>query len=177
MGWTNDSPAPEHAPMRGLARALWRDETGLVLSAEAVLLGTLTVIGATVGLSMASSAVNDELSETAFALRALDQSYAVNGQAGSGAYVAGSRFQQRPVAASHAAMRQAEVALREEAARRQQAAQERFEQAWREQEDRERERLADARRQRIDDARRRVQKERRRQSERRRQDNGADEND
>jgi hypothetical protein len=161
--------------MRGLARALWRDDSGLVLSAEIVLLGTLGVIGATVGLSMASSAVNDELTETAFAIRALDQSYAVNGRMGTGAYVAGSSYQQRPVAESHAALPQTESAHREEAMKRQQAAAERFERMWREQEDRERERMADARRQRIEEERRQVQRERA-QRERRR-DNRRDDED
>jgi hypothetical protein len=172
MRWTNDVPART----RGLARALWRDDSGLVLSAETVLLGTLGVIGATVGLSMASSAVNDELTETAFAIRALDQSYAVNGRMGTGAYVAGSRFTQRPVAESHAALQQTECALRAEAMQRQQAAAERFERMWQEQDEREQKRVADARRQRIEEERRRVQRERT-QRERRERDNRPDNQD
>ena len=38
-----------------------QDERGFVLSAEAVLLGTVGVIGATVGLGAVAESVNDEL--------------------------------------------------------------------------------------------------------------------
>lgn len=68
---------------------LWRDESGAVLSAEVVLLGTLGVIGATVGLSALSKSVNDELTELAFAIRSLDQSYGYEGMKGCRAWTAG----------------------------------------------------------------------------------------
>lgn len=76
---------------------LWRDESGAVLSAEVVLLGTLGVIGATVGLSALSKSVNDELTELAFAIRSLDQSYGYEGMQGCRAWTAGSSYVQQPV--------------------------------------------------------------------------------
>ncbi len=80
-----------------MLRALWRDEAGAVLSAEIVMVGTLGVIGASVGLAAVSKSVNDELTELAFAVRSLDQSYCIEGQEGCCAWTAGSCFRQRPV--------------------------------------------------------------------------------
>ncbi len=56
-----------------------QDERGFVLSAESVLLGTVGVIGASVGLGAVAESVNDELTEVAMAFRSLDQSYKVEG--------------------------------------------------------------------------------------------------
>ncbi len=50
-------------------RDFWNDEFGALLSAEAAAIGTITVIGATAGLSVASKAVNAELGEVALAIR------------------------------------------------------------------------------------------------------------
>lgn len=80
-----------------LLKRLWEDEAGFVLSAEAVLLGTVGVIGATVGLTAASRAINDELVEMAYAFRSLDQSYSFKGTASCGAWTAGSCYVQPPV--------------------------------------------------------------------------------
>lgn len=74
-----------------------QDEHGFVLSAESVLLGTVGVIGATVGLGAVAESVNDELTEVAMAFRSLDQSYKVEGSSRCGAWVAGSQFTQTPV--------------------------------------------------------------------------------
>ncbi len=62
-----------------LLQKLWRDELGLVVSAEAVMIGTLGVIGAVTGIASATSAVNDEMSQLAQAFRGFDQSYQVSG--------------------------------------------------------------------------------------------------
>ncbi len=80
--------------MINLLRQLWRDEAGYVLSAEAVTVGTLGVVGATVGMGAVSKSVNDELTETAFALRSLDQSFTIPEQRGAGSWTAGSVFVQ-----------------------------------------------------------------------------------
>ncbi|MFV0445904.1 MAG: hypothetical protein ACK5Q5_20185 [Planctomycetaceae bacterium] len=82
--------------MRWLAK-LFSDEAGFILSSELVLVGTLGVIGATVGLNAISTAVNEELEDVAFAIRSLDQSYEVRGIEGCGAWTAGSAFHQEPV--------------------------------------------------------------------------------
>jgi hypothetical protein len=80
-----------------LIQELWRDEAGLVLSAEAVTIGTVGVLGAIVGLNAAGTAVNSELKEMAFAIRSLDQSYGYVGHQGRGAWTAGSYYRQPDV--------------------------------------------------------------------------------
>ena len=76
---------------------LWRDEAGVILSAEVVVLGTVGVVGLTAGLSVAAKSVNSELQDLAFAIRSLAQSYEIPAQQGCGAYTAGSSFKQEPV--------------------------------------------------------------------------------
>ena len=78
-------------------RELWNDEAGVILSAEAVVLGTVGVVGLTAGLSTIASSVNSELQDLAFSIRSLDQSYEIQAQYGCGAYTAGSCFEQEPV--------------------------------------------------------------------------------
>lgn len=80
-----------------LLQKLCRDEAGAILSSELVLVGTLGVVGATVGLSAISTAVNEELEDVAFAIRSLDQSYEVTEVRGHSAWTAGSSFKQEPV--------------------------------------------------------------------------------
>jgi len=76
---------------------LWSDEAGVIMSAEAVVLGTVGVVGLTAGLSVAAKAVNSELQDLGFAIRSLDQSYEIPATQGCGAYTAGSSFKQEPV--------------------------------------------------------------------------------
>ncbi len=83
-----------------LAKELWQDEHGLILSAEAVTVGTLGVLGAVVGLNMASTAVDAELKEFAFAIRSLDQSYGFVGHQSCRAWSAGSSYRQQDVQVS-----------------------------------------------------------------------------
>lgn len=80
-----------------LFRKLWHDEAGVILSAEAVLVGTVGVIGVVAGLSTISHAIDGELRDTAFAIRSLDQSYYYRGHVGCHSWTAGSCFIQRPV--------------------------------------------------------------------------------
>lgn len=102
-------------------RELWDDESGVILSAEVVVLGTAGVLGLTTGLSMVSKSVNSELQDLAFAMRSLDQSYEIPAQRGCGAYTAGSCFRQEPVEKSLAILcdvaRKAEKEEREEASK------------------------------------------------------------
>jgi len=76
---------------------LWTDESGVLLSAEAVVVGTVAVVGLTAGLSAVATAVNEELKDVSFAIRSLDQSYEIPAQEGCGARTAGSSFKQQPV--------------------------------------------------------------------------------
>jgi hypothetical protein len=75
-------------------KELWRDECGAVLTAETVLVGSVVVLGATVGLSTVATAVNDELKEFSYAIRSLDQSYGYVGQSSCRAWSAGSYYTQ-----------------------------------------------------------------------------------
>ena len=76
---------------------LWRDEAGVLLSAEAVVVGTIAVVGLTTGLTVVAKSVNQELQDVAFAIRSLDQSYSIPAIEGCGARTAGSSFTQEPV--------------------------------------------------------------------------------
>ncbi|HEY4260398.1 MAG TPA: hypothetical protein VGM98_09565 [Schlesneria sp.] len=76
---------------------LWQDESGVVLSAEAVLLGTVGVLGAVVGLNTVSTAVDLEMKEYAGAIRSLDQSYGYVGHQSCRAFTAGSYYRQQDV--------------------------------------------------------------------------------
>lgn len=88
-----------------LLNRLWQDEAGVILSAETVLLGTVGVMAAVVGMGTVTNAVNDELEETAFAIRSLDQSYCIRGHRGCSAWTAGSSYIQPPVHESLARLR------------------------------------------------------------------------
>jgi len=81
-------------------KELWQDELGLILSAEAVTVGTLGVLGAVVGLNMASTAVDEELKDFAYAIRSLDQSFGFTGRQSCQAWSAGSSFRQQDVQVS-----------------------------------------------------------------------------
>lgn len=85
---------------------LWRDEAGVLLSAEAVVVGTVAVVGLTTGLTVVAKSVNEELQDVAFAIRSLDQSYSIPAQDGCGAHTAGSTFTQEPVEKSFDELRE-----------------------------------------------------------------------
>lgn len=80
-----------------LWKRLWNDEAGVVLSSELVLLGTVGVLGAGVGVNMLTTSVNEEIQDVAYSIRSLDQSYGFHGYSGKGAWTAGSCFIQAPV--------------------------------------------------------------------------------
>ena len=95
--------------------SLWRDDAGILLSAEAVLLGTTGVLAAVVGLNLVATAVNDELTDLAFAFRSLDQSYYVAGHESYTAGTAAFGYVQEPVAVSHERLRAEQARLTERA--------------------------------------------------------------
>ncbi|MDZ4688268.1 MAG: hypothetical protein SH850_24610 [Planctomycetaceae bacterium] len=80
-----------------LLKALWRDESGAILTAETVLVGSVVVLGATVGLTTVATAVNEELNEVGYAIRSLDQSYGFVGHSSCRAWTAGSYYTQPKV--------------------------------------------------------------------------------
>ena len=62
-----------------MLKTLWNDESGVILSAEIVLVGTILVLGMIVGLVSLQSAVVQELGDLASAFGDLDQSYETSG--------------------------------------------------------------------------------------------------
>jgi hypothetical protein len=81
------APGPDHVvklrrgvfTMRELLKKLIQDESGVIVSSEIVLVGTILVIGCIVGLTSVSYAVNNELNDVA---QACDHSY--NGPGANG---------------------------------------------------------------------------------------------
>jgi hypothetical protein len=61
--------------------------------------------GATAGAKVAGESLRGEFSDTAYALRSLDQSYEICEQRGCGCWTAGSFFHQRPVEESLSELR------------------------------------------------------------------------
>ena len=76
-----------------LLRRLWDDEAGFVVSAELVLVGTMLVIGAVVGLTSVRNQVVQELGDLAIAIGNVNQSYEYSGVIGHAAATSGSIFQ------------------------------------------------------------------------------------
>lgn len=88
-----------------LWREFWKDESGAVVSTELVAVGTVAVVGGTVGLNQVRTSLNGELQEMAFSVRSLNQSYAVAGQASCRAWTAGSCYVQPDAEQSIAELR------------------------------------------------------------------------
>ncbi len=62
-----------------LLLTLFNDETGFIVSAELILIGTLLVLGMIVGLSEVQHAVTQELNDVGDAFGSLNQSYCYSG--------------------------------------------------------------------------------------------------
>jgi len=80
-----------HAP-RILARKLWQEDHGIVISAELVCIASLAVIGLIVGLTSFRDAAISELSDIAGALQDFNQCYTFNATEGHSAATHGSAF-------------------------------------------------------------------------------------
>ena len=72
--------------------ALWQDEAGFIVSAELVLIATISVLGLVVGLSEVAWGINEELEDVGSAFGSTNQSYAYRGARGHKGYKAGSYF-------------------------------------------------------------------------------------
>ncbi len=85
-----------------MLKALWKDEVGIILSAELVLIATILVIGMIVGLVELQCAVVAELSDLGDAIGNLDQSYQTSGitsfkkHGGIKGATAGARYNDNP---------------------------------------------------------------------------------
>lgn len=82
-----------------MLRQLFNDESGVIISAELVLVLTIGVLAMVVGLSEVATAVNTELNDISNAIGSLNQSFGVTGFNGSGggsakikAFIFGSTF-------------------------------------------------------------------------------------
>jgi hypothetical protein len=76
----------------GLAKRLWSDELGFVVSAELILVATILVLGMIVGLVSLRDQIVQELGDVAAAFSQLNQSYSFSGVTGHTASTAGSQF-------------------------------------------------------------------------------------
>lgn len=65
--------------MRDIQRELWRDEAGLILSVELILILTIGVLLLVVGIHSVAKAVNFEFGDLAAAIGTFDQSYFYDG--------------------------------------------------------------------------------------------------
>jgi hypothetical protein len=78
---------------------LFRDEQGVIISAELCLVLTIVVIGIIVGLSEVAVAVNTELNDISHAIGSLDQSFGFTGfhafDSKRKSFVAGATFKDR----------------------------------------------------------------------------------
>jgi hypothetical protein len=72
-------PISKERTMDRMAERLWRDESGLVLSAELIIIVTVAVLGLVVGLSQLQFAVVSELQDAAAALASFNQSFGFTG--------------------------------------------------------------------------------------------------
>jgi hypothetical protein len=70
----------EPVALSGLLKRLWQDDCGALLAVEWVLIATLLVLGLVPGLIAVRQGLLSELTETANATMALDQSYGFTGQ-------------------------------------------------------------------------------------------------
>ncbi len=66
-----------------MIRALWHGESGFVVSAELILVLTISVLAMLAGLSEIAVSVNTELNDVSNATGALNQTYACSGFSGS----------------------------------------------------------------------------------------------
>jgi hypothetical protein len=75
-----------------MIQRLWRDETGAVISAELVMVMTILVLGAIVGLVSVRDQVVQELADLGAAIARLNQSYSFSAISGHHGSTAGSVF-------------------------------------------------------------------------------------
>ena len=71
---------------------LFNDEAGFVVSAELILIATITVLGLVVGLAEVRQAVSEELEDVAASIGSLNQGYCLNGLHTHKAQSNGSHF-------------------------------------------------------------------------------------
>ena len=78
--------------MKALIINLYNDQAGFIVSAELVLISTISVLGVVVGLSELASAVNQELEDVASAFGSFNQTFSFYGYEGHTGQTVGSLF-------------------------------------------------------------------------------------
>ena len=78
--------------MNAATARLIHDESGFIVSAELILIGSIAVLAMVVGLSEVSMAINNELEDVASAFGAMNQSFQANGMSGHGGKSSGGSF-------------------------------------------------------------------------------------
>ncbi|MBX3443511.1 MAG: branched-chain amino acid aminotransferase [Planctomyces sp.] len=82
--------------MTNLATQLLNDEAGFIVSAELVLVATITVLGLIVGLSELALNINNELEDVGSAFASVQQSFSFQGACGHKGSKSGSCFTDKP---------------------------------------------------------------------------------
>jgi len=75
-----------------MLKRLWNEEIGAIVSAEIMLVATILVIGAIVGLKSVRDSVVTELADVAQAIGNVNQSYSYSGASGHHTFTAGASF-------------------------------------------------------------------------------------
>lgn len=78
--------------MNAAIASLIHDESGFIVSAEIILIGTVAVLAMVVGLSEVSMSINNELHDVASAFGSVNQSFRASGMTGHGGASSGSSF-------------------------------------------------------------------------------------
>jgi len=80
---------------------LWNDEAGFIVSAELILVSTISVLALVVGLSEVSFGINQELEDVGAAIGSLNQTFHVTGICGPKGSVTGSCFRDQQDICDH----------------------------------------------------------------------------
>ena len=78
--------------MKSSINRLWTEETGAIISAEIMLVGSILVLGVIVGLKSVRDSVVTELADVAQAISNVNQSYCYSGTTGHSAHTGGGQF-------------------------------------------------------------------------------------
>lgn len=75
-----------------MLKAIWIDETGVIISTELVLLLTILVIGMIVGLTTLRDSLATEFADIGQSISNMNQSFNYSGVQGHGAFTSGGTF-------------------------------------------------------------------------------------
>ena len=75
-----------------ILKTLWRDERGVIASADLLLIGTICILGSIVGLATLRDEIVQELGDIATAVGQLNQSYSIASYTNGQFSVAGSTY-------------------------------------------------------------------------------------